>query len=72
MRQKIPSMETLEQEFHEEAVEKEPDTEDSADNTENEVQTENDLSHETVDKLSEVFKNRWEKLALKLGYTMVM
>ncbi|XP_058804258.1 THO complex subunit 1 isoform X2 [Phymastichus coffea] len=57
-----PPSERIEQDFNEETLKQDADT------TEAKSKIANRISHELVDKLAEVLKNDWQKLATKLGY----
>ncbi|XP_011315035.1 THO complex subunit 1 [Fopius arisanus] len=59
--------ESNDQEFNEDVLKQESETVDT-ENTDNKVRKLNPVSVEMIEKLSEVLKEDWEKLAAKLGY----
>lgn len=58
-----PPPEQLDEDLNEETEKSEVET------TESKSKTINRVNRELVEKLAEVLKNDWEKLAAKLGYT---
>ena len=61
--EEAPLVEQVDQDFSEESIKK--DASENAD----EAEKSNRICQDLVEKLSEILKNDWEKLASKLGYT---